>query len=42
MTAVRLYLIEKQLKQNGKEILGDDFDFKLDESFRSDIAAVEA
>ena len=41
MTAVRLYLIEKLLKQNGKEILGDDFDFKIDESFRSDIDSVE-
>lgn len=41
MTAVRLYLIEKLLKQNGKEILGDDFDFNVDESFRSDIDAVE-
>ena len=41
MTATKLYLIEKFLKQSGKEIFGDDFEFKLDESYKSNMDAVQ-
>ena len=33
MTANRLYLIDKYLQANGKELFGDDFEFKLDPDF---------
>ena len=41
MTATRLYLIEKYLKRNGKAIFGEDFEFKLDESYRAELEAVQ-
>ena len=41
MTATRLYLIEKYLHRNGKAIFGEDFEFKLDESYRAELEAVQ-
>ena len=41
MTATRLYLIEKFLTTNGKEIFGGDFDFKLDDSYREEMDSVQ-
>ena len=41
MTATRLYLIEKYLERNGKAIFGEDFAFKLDESYRAQIDEVQ-
>ena len=41
MTATRLYLIEKYLERNGKAIFGEDFEFKLDESYRGQLDEVQ-
>ena len=41
MTATRLYLIEKFLATKGKEIFGEDFDFKLDESYRREMDQIQ-
>ena len=41
MTATRLYLIEKFLYTNGMEIFGEDFDFKLDESYRGEMDHIQ-
>jgi hypothetical protein len=40
MTSTRLYLIEKYLQRNGKAIFGEDFEFKLDESYRGQLDEV--